>query len=97
MIWNYYHFLRQNIEFTKNEDTFKNSYLFKNNEEKNMSCIWTTINIYYNNLKKKMFQNSFIWKSSFWQKGHAIFFSNNPFGHCISFAPIRCVLEMVVE
>jgi hypothetical protein len=40
------------IEFTKNHDTFKFSYLLKNDEEKNISCIWTTISIYYNKLQK---------------------------------------------
>jgi hypothetical protein len=50
MIWKYYHFKRRSIEFTKNKDTFKNSYILKNNEEKNMLCTWTTMNIYYNKL-----------------------------------------------
>jgi hypothetical protein len=29
MIRNCYHFYKQNNEFTRNQDTFKNSYLFK--------------------------------------------------------------------
>jgi hypothetical protein len=37
-IWNCYPFYKQNIEFTRNHDTFKNSYLFKNDKQKNMSC-----------------------------------------------------------
>jgi hypothetical protein len=35
MIWNYYHFYRQNNKFIRIQDTFKNSYLLKNDEEKN--------------------------------------------------------------
>ncbi len=31
-------------------------------------------------MQKKMFQNSFIWKSIFWQKGHAILFYKNLVG-----------------
>jgi hypothetical protein len=31
---------------------FKFSYLLKNDKQKNMSCIWTTIIIYYNKLQK---------------------------------------------
>jgi len=53
-------FLKTNTEFTRNQDTFKNSYLLKSNEEKNMSCTWTIISIYYNKLQKTLFQNSFI-------------------------------------
>jgi hypothetical protein len=60
MILNYYHLKICNTKFTRNYDTFKNSYLLKNDEEKNMSYTWTTISIYYNKLQKKMFQNSFI-------------------------------------
>jgi hypothetical protein len=58
---------------------FKNSYLFKNDEKKNV--------MYLDNYKhllkqvvKKMFQNSFIWKSFFCQKRHAILFYNNHVG-----------------
>jgi len=36
MIWNYYHFERWNIEFIRDQDTFKNSYLLKNDEKKNV-------------------------------------------------------------
>jgi hypothetical protein len=34
----------------------------QNDDEKDMSCTWTIINIHYNKLQKKLFQNSFIWK-----------------------------------
>jgi hypothetical protein len=30
MIWNCYHFYKQNIEFTRNQNTLKNSYVLKN-------------------------------------------------------------------
>jgi hypothetical protein len=30
MIWNYYHLKKNNIEFMRIQDIFKNSYLFKN-------------------------------------------------------------------
>jgi hypothetical protein len=50
-----------------------------------MSCTWTTISIYYNKLQKKLFQNSFIWKSFFWQKWHVVIFSVIPLVHCIPF------------
>jgi len=50
MIGNYYHFKRWNNKFTKNHNTFKSSYSLKNDEEKNMSCIWTTISTYYKKL-----------------------------------------------
>jgi S-adenosylmethionine:diacylglycerol 3-amino-3-carboxypropyl transferase len=100
MIWNYYHLKRWNIEFTRNHDIFKNSLLFKNDEEKNISCTWTTIGIYYNKLQKKLFQNSSIWKSFFWQKGHAIFFSNNPIGSlyliCTPFYILVTLLETII-
>jgi len=46
------HFYKQNIEFTRNQDTFKNSHLFKNDKQKNMSCIGTTISIYHNKLQE---------------------------------------------
>jgi hypothetical protein len=62
MIWNDYHFLKQNIEIKENHDTFKFSYLLKNDEEKINVIIWTTIIIYYNKFHRKMFQNSFKWK-----------------------------------
>jgi hypothetical protein len=43
MIWNCYHFYKQNIEFTRDQDIFKNSYLFKNDKQKNMSSIGTQL------------------------------------------------------
>jgi len=39
-----------------------------------ISCIRKTISIYYNNLQKTLFQNSFIWKSFFWGKKLVVFF-----------------------
>jgi hypothetical protein len=56
VIWNYYHFKKWNTEFTRNQDTFKFSYLFKNDKQKNMSWTWTTIYIYYNKFEKKKFK-----------------------------------------
>ncbi len=47
---------------------------------KKMSCSWISINIYYNKLREKKFKNSFIWEKKSWQKGHVVFFSNNPIG-----------------
>jgi len=91
MIWNYYHFKRWNTKFTRNEDMSKNSYLFKNDEKKKV--------MYLDNYKhllkqvaKKLFQNSFIWKSFFWQKGHAILFYSN---HVGSLYPICTQLQNV--
>jgi hypothetical protein len=52
MIWNCYHFHKHTTKFTRNLDILKNSYLFKNDKKKNMSCTKTIINIYYNNLQK---------------------------------------------
>jgi hypothetical protein len=43
MIWNYYHLKKQNIEFTWNQHTFKDSYLFKNHTKQNV--------MYWNNYK----------------------------------------------
>ncbi len=34
MIWIFFHFYKQNIEFTRNQETFKNSNLFKNDKQK---------------------------------------------------------------
>ncbi len=34
VFWNYCHFKKQNTEFTRNWDTFKNSYLVKNDKQK---------------------------------------------------------------
>ncbi len=34
MIWNYYHFKRWNTKFSRNQDTFKTSYLLENDEKK---------------------------------------------------------------
>ncbi len=34
MIWNCYYFSKQNVEFTRNQNTFKNSHLFKNDKQK---------------------------------------------------------------
>ncbi len=31
-------------------------------------CTWTTIKIYYKNLQKQLFKNSFVSKSYFWAK-----------------------------
>jgi hypothetical protein len=67
MIWNYYHLKYIYIECTSNYDIFKKSHLFKNDDEKDMSCTWTIINIDYNKLQKQLFQNSFIWKKN-WEK-----------------------------
>jgi len=41
--------------------TFKNSYLFKNDKQKNMSCTRTTISVYYNKVQKQLFKNSLVW------------------------------------
>jgi len=40
---------------------------------------FSKINFYsnYNNLQKQLFKNSFVWKSYFWAKGHAILFWSN--------------------
>jgi hypothetical protein len=46
MIWNYHHFQMQNTKFTRNQDTFKNSYLLKNDEEKKchvLGQLWAII------------------------------------------------------
>jgi hypothetical protein len=95
MIWNYYHLKRWNTKFTKNQDTFKNLYLLKNDKEKNMSCIWTTINIYYNKLQKQLFQSSFIWKSFFGKKDIQSYFTLIPLAHCIMFAPKFQYIEKI--
>jgi hypothetical protein len=76
MIWNYYHLKIWNTKFTKNQNTFKILYLLKNDEEKNMSCIWTTINSYYNVAKTIVLK--FIHMKKFWEKGHTILFYSNP-------------------
>jgi hypothetical protein len=54
MIWSCYHFYKQNTKFIRNQNTLKNSYLLKNDKQKNMSCIETTISIYYNKLQKNI-------------------------------------------
>ncbi len=51
MISNFYHLKKWNIEFTRNEHTFRNSYLFQK-KIKNMSCIWTIIKINYKKIQK---------------------------------------------
>ncbi len=33
MIWNSYHFYKYTIKFTRNNDTFKNSFLFENDKK----------------------------------------------------------------
>jgi hypothetical protein len=53
MIWNYYHFKRRNTEFTRNHETLKNSYLFKNDKEKKSHVLGKNIKIYYKKLQKK--------------------------------------------
>jgi hypothetical protein len=68
MIWNCYHFLKHNIEVTKYLHTFKFSYLFKNDKQKNRSCIGTIVNIFYKNLQNISLKNSFVWKHCFWIK-----------------------------
>jgi hypothetical protein len=40
-------FYKHNIELTKYLHTFKNSYIFKNDKQKSMSCIGTIIKIFY--------------------------------------------------
>ncbi len=58
IVGNFYYFYKQNTKFTRNWDTFKTS--LKNDKQKNMPCIGTTISIYYNKLQIKLFQNSFV-------------------------------------
>ncbi len=50
--------MNKTTKFTRNHDTFKNT--LKNDTQKNMSCIGTTISMYYNKLQKNLFQNSSI-------------------------------------
>jgi hypothetical protein len=57
----------------RNENTLKNSYLLKNDKQKNMSCTMTTISINYNKLQKQLLQNSLYEKKNL-GKGHAILF-----------------------
>jgi hypothetical protein len=79
MIWNYNHLKKWNTEFTRNQDTFKNSYLLKNDKEKNISCTWTTISIHYNKLQKKSFKIH-SYEKVFFGKKHVVLFYNNPIG-----------------
>jgi hypothetical protein len=39
MIWNCYHFYKQNIKFTRNQDNLKNSHLFKNDKQKKCNVL----------------------------------------------------------
>jgi hypothetical protein len=55
-----------------------------------MSCTWTTIGIYYIKLQKHCSKIHSYEKVFFWQKGHAILFSNNLIG---SLYPIRTHLH----
>jgi hypothetical protein len=54
-----------------------------------MSCTWKTISIYYKKLQKKLFQNSFIWKTKFGKKNMLSFFTIIPSVHCIPFAHLN--------
>jgi hypothetical protein len=60
--------------------TFKFSYLFKNDEQKNMSCTRTSIIICYKNCKNNYLKNSLVWKNDFLAKINVIFFLNNHVG-----------------
>jgi len=84
MIWNCYHFYKHNIKFTRNYNTFKNSYLFKNDEQK-LSCNRTTTSIYYNKLPKKRFKIH-SYEIENWGKWHVQSFSKViVLAHYISF------------
>jgi hypothetical protein len=63
----FYYFYKQNTKFTRNQDTFKND------KQKNMSCIGTTRSMYYKKLQKKLFQNSFVWKKNLGKKTCGLF------------------------
>jgi hypothetical protein len=97
MIWNFYHFKRQNFEFTKNQHNFKILYLFKNYKLKSMSCIWTIISIYCNNLQKQLLKNSFVWKSYFGRKIYMwSYFKIMLLARLISFTPLCNVLSIAL-
>ncbi len=60
----------------------------KNDEKRNISCIWTIISIYYNKLQKTLFQNSFIWKKKFGEKDIQSFSKVIMQVRCTLFAPL---------
>ncbi len=62
-------------------------YLCINDEEKNMSCTWTTIKNYYNKLQKNCFKIHSYEKNSFGKKDIQSFSKIIMLAHCISFAP----------
>jgi len=86
MNWNYYHFKKQNTEFTRNWDIFKNSYVLKNDEKKEL-CTWITISIYYNMLQKNCSTIHSYEKGFFGKKYLHSFFIVIMLVHCIPFAP----------
>jgi hypothetical protein len=92
MIWNCYHFYKQNIEFTRNQVTFKNSHLFKNDKQKNMSHIGTTISIYHNKLQKNCSKIHSYEKDFFWEKDMQSFSKVIILAHFILFAPTYILL-----
>jgi hypothetical protein len=79
--------------FTRNQDTFKISYLFKNDEEKNL-CTWTTISIYDNKLQKNCSKIHSYEKVFFDKKDMQFFFSSNLVG---SLYPIHTFMSMEVD
>jgi hypothetical protein len=60
--------------------TFSDIHIYSKTMKKKHVMYWTTINIYYYKPQKKLFQNSFIWKSFFCEKGHEVIFYSNPIG-----------------
>jgi len=79
------------IIILKNEQGIKTLWkfhIYSKMMKKNMSCTWIIISIYYNKLQKKLFQNSFIWKSFFGKKNLQLFFLIIMLVHYISFTPL---------
>jgi hypothetical protein len=93
MIWNLYHFKRCNIKSIKSS-YFQKIIFIKKYFKK--SCIGTTINIYHNNVQKKLFKNSFIWKSYFWVKRHDSLLKITLLVHCILFG-VLCAFAFLMD
>jgi hypothetical protein len=54
-IWLWFEFLKvEHWIYKELVHTFKNSYLFKNDKQKNMSCIKKIISIYYKKIAKTL-------------------------------------------
>jgi hypothetical protein len=78
VFWLWYQIIiifKNNTKSTRNMHKFNNSHWFKNDTQKNMSHIETTISNFYNNLHKISIKSSFIGKKIFWAKKHAFLVS----------------------